>query len=136
MYEQKQQIKIRKKAKKGSTTKKVLQFNIDGTFIKEFETMTEAYRETGIHYSKISLVCNGIRKHRGFMWRFEDIERDNDGNIEPAKPNQRPAQKKVFQYEVDGTLIKTYSSTVEAAKSLLESTTQGFVLYATEEKNS
>ncbi|WP_257206503.1 NUMOD1 domain-containing DNA-binding protein [Bacillus wiedmannii] len=52
------------------------------------------------------------------MWRFEDIERDNVGNIEPAKLNQRPAQKKVFQYEVDGTLIKTYVSTVEAAKAI------------------
>ena len=108
-----------KEAQKGSTTKKVLKFNVDGTFIKEFETMTEAYRETGIHYSKISLVCNGKRKTAGgFMWRFEDIERDNDGNIEPAKPNPKPPQKKVFQYEVDGTLINTYISTVEAAKAL------------------
>ncbi|PGT01860.1 NUMOD1 domain-containing DNA-binding protein [Bacillus cereus] len=106
-----------REGQKGSTTKKVLQFNIDGTFIKEFETMTEAYRETGVHYSKISEVCNGNRRTSGgFMWRFEDIERDNEGNIEPAKPKQKLTQKKVFQYEVDGTLIKTYVSTMEAAK--------------------
>lgn len=108
-----------KEGQRGSTTKKVLQFNVDGTFIKEFDTMTEAYRETGVHYSKISLVCNGTRKTSGgSMWRFADIERDIEGNIKPATPNKKPSQKKVFQYEVDGTLINTYVSTMEAAKAI------------------
>ncbi len=50
----------------------VLQFTLDGTFIAEYAGQTEAMRCTGISQSKISTVCNNIRKTAGgFIWKFK-----------------------------------------------------------------
>jgi len=56
-----------------STLKIVLQYDKKMNLINEFFSMSEAHRVTGASISKISLVCNGIRKsHYGFIWKFKD----------------------------------------------------------------
>lgn len=50
---------------------KVNQFNIDGTFIKEWDSGQLAATTLGLLKSKISNCCNGKRKtHGGFTWSF------------------------------------------------------------------
>lgn len=51
--------------------KKVLQFSIDGQFIKEWPSTAEVTRQTGI--TGISLCCRGKRhKAGGYVWKYAD----------------------------------------------------------------
>ena len=50
----------------------VVQLTLDGNFVKEYESLSDAYRNTGFLVSKISLVCNNKRqKAYGFKWEFK-----------------------------------------------------------------
>lgn len=62
-------------ASKEKLGKRVLQFDRDNNFIKEFFTANEAYKETGI--SHIDDVANGKRKTAGgFIWRWKEEHRN------------------------------------------------------------
>ena len=55
-----------------ATKKAVVQLTLDGNFVKEYESLSAAYRDTGFLVSKISLVCNNKRqKAYGFKWEFK-----------------------------------------------------------------
>ena len=52
------------------STKRVLQFTIDGKLVKEWESLAEAGRN-GFNFKNISLCCKGKRKtHGGFIWKY------------------------------------------------------------------
>lgn len=54
-------------------TKHVLQYDLNGNFIKEFESVKEAQAATGAPASKISMVCNGSRNQSGgFKWKYKN----------------------------------------------------------------
>lgn len=58
-------------------SKTVKQYTLNGTFLKEYPSATEAERITGIRHSNISLCCNGKRKCTGkkggekYIWKYE-----------------------------------------------------------------
>ena len=53
-------------------SKKVLQFTLDGEFVKEWPSAAECGRN-GFNSSKICLCCQGKRKsHKGFKWMYAD----------------------------------------------------------------
>lgn len=55
-----------------SQRKIILQLTKDGDFIREFESIIEAYRQTGVNYQNISACCNGKRKSAGgYVWKFK-----------------------------------------------------------------
>lgn len=59
--------------KNSSDSKAVLQFDLDGNFIKEYPSMREAQRQTGIH--AIDKVCAGAKYRKtagGYIWRYKD----------------------------------------------------------------
>lgn len=48
----------------------VLQYDLDGNFIKEYYSINQAVRETGL--SNIWAVCNKLRKQNcGYVWRYK-----------------------------------------------------------------
>ena len=50
--------------------KKVIQLDLNGNVLSEFESMTQAEQETGVFASNISHCCNGRAKSAGgFKWR-------------------------------------------------------------------
>ena len=54
----------------GKKSKAVLQYDLKGNFIKEFPSIREVYRETGIY--SIEKVCKGQRKTAGgFIWKYK-----------------------------------------------------------------
>jgi len=87
----------------------VLQYDIDGNFIKEYKSLNEASRESGIPTPNISKNCNGILKHAGFyIWKFRD---KNPKKINLDKPKSlRIKNRIVLQYDIDGNLIMEYES--------------------------
>jgi len=74
--------------KKGAlsfSSKKVLQFSLDGDFIALFPSLGEAAQSTGARTSCISSACSGrIKTSKGFLWKL--------------------VEDKAFDYRVDGKL--------------------------------
>ena len=53
-------------------SKPVLQYTIDGEFVKEWPSMMEASRQTKIPQTSISACCRGILKHAGgSIWKYK-----------------------------------------------------------------
>lgn len=53
-------------------SKPVLQFDLDGNFIKEWPSMREIQRQLGFYQSSISLCCNGkLKKAYGYIWKYK-----------------------------------------------------------------
>lgn len=59
----------------GKSSKAVMQYGIDGTFIKEYPSTKEVKRQTGYNCGCISNVCTGKRKTAfGYIWRYKDYD--------------------------------------------------------------
>lgn len=55
----------------------ILQFDLDGNFIREWRSATKAMQELGIHSFGISNCCNHKRKQwGGFKWEFKEVNND------------------------------------------------------------
>lgn len=62
-----------KKGKNSPRSKKVLQYNLKGEFIKEWEYMTKITEELGYDYTNISKCCKGIyKKSKGYIWKYKE----------------------------------------------------------------
>lgn len=54
-------------------SKAIIQIGVDGTVVKEYYSIKQAYRETGFNIGNISSVCCGRRKTaHGFVWKFKN----------------------------------------------------------------
>lgn len=67
---------IRERANKAigkSKAKSVLQFDLNGNFIKEWPSTMEVERTLGFNHRNISAVCNGKRKTcEKFIWKYKE----------------------------------------------------------------
>ena len=83
--EHKQKIGITKKGKplteehkqnmSKAISKPIIQFTLEGVFIREWQSATIASRELNINQSNISACCKGRYKTcRGFIWKYKDVE--------------------------------------------------------------
>ncbi len=89
--------------------KQINQYDVDGTFIKTWSSIIEASRE--IKASDICSVLYGRNKTSGgFQWRFYD---GNTDNITPTELKS----KTVYQFDLQGNLLKVWKSACEAAKT-------------------
>lgn len=58
-------------ANNNNQKKKVAQYSLDNEFIKEFDSLTEASKESGISLTKISECVNGKRKRKDkYIWKL------------------------------------------------------------------
>lgn len=97
---------------KPSVLRKVEQYDLDGKYIKTYNSIAEAKKSTNA--AKISMVANGERKSSGgYIWKWAEdfIPRDTGKN------------KKVAQYDLNNNLINTYKSITIAAKETSSSRT-------------
>lgn len=54
--------------------KPILQYNLNGNFIKEFISISEASRQLKIYHRYISQVLRGKQKTvKGFIWRYKNV---------------------------------------------------------------
>lgn len=57
--------------------KAVLQFDMEGNFVKQWSCAAEAARELGFNFKNISACCNGTKRtHRGYVWRFAKTNKE------------------------------------------------------------
>ena len=63
--------RVAEKNTNGKLSKPVLQYTLDGEFVREWESATQAEREGGFHQANICMCCKGkIKKYKGFIWRY------------------------------------------------------------------
>jgi hypothetical protein len=87
--------------------KKVLQYNLDGSFIREWNSTKEVIKELNLY---ISNCCSGRKKTcGGFIWRYKDEWFD----LRLDKLNEN--LKKITQYDLDGNWIRDFDSMIQAS---------------------
>lgn len=92
---------------------KVKQYDLQGTFIQEFESAAEAGRILNINNSSIIACCKGNRQRAGeYQWRYSN---DNLDAVEDITKNI-VYSKGIYQYDLQGNLICFYNSIKEASK--------------------
>lgn len=66
---------IERRSKKKSKT--VLQYTLDGVFVREWESAKQAEKEGGFDNGHIISVCGGKRNsHKGYIWRYKNPSDD------------------------------------------------------------
>lgn len=65
----------RLKRVKEKVSKKVLQYDLNGNFIKEYNSLTEATKLNNIKsIGNISMCCNGKYKQvKGYIWKYKEV---------------------------------------------------------------
>ena len=59
----------------GHYTRRILQYDKCGNFLKEWTSTREAEKETGIHNANITACCKGRRSFAGgCIWRYKEAE--------------------------------------------------------------
>lgn len=92
-------------------TRRICQYDTDGTYIATYERNCDASRETGVDHSSIRQACQmTLPSCGGFLWRYEGDEKP-----QPYKALPRHS-KPVEMYSPDGKLLHSYVSIVEAEK--------------------
>ena len=102
-----------------SSNKAVLQYTLEGDFIKEWKSASEADRELGYKVGNVSKICLGKGySAMGFMWRYKESE-DFPYKIEPCKViGTTKKHSGLLQLNSDGTLVREWKNAVEATKEL------------------
>ena len=56
-----------------NNVKSVLQYDLNGDFIKEYPSMSQAAKELSIDVSGISLACNKhLQSYKGYLWKIKN----------------------------------------------------------------
>lgn len=102
---------------KSAVAKAVLQYNLAGVFIQEWESAKQAGEALDIVPGAITNVCKGTRKVAGdFIWRYK-----SDYEVIPERLsniNFKSSSVPLKQYTLDGKFIQEWESITAAAKEL------------------
>lgn len=103
-------------------SRQVLQYDLEGNFIKEWPSATECGKAYG-NQSFISAVCNqkeNMISAYGFLFKYKDDKRDIKEWVERLKNKKdsgRP-KKRILQLDENYDIINIYESGAEAARAL------------------
>lgn len=92
----------------------ILQYNLDGNFIKKWDSAASASKELNIIGSNITACCKGSHKTAGgYIWKYSWDELKPE-DIDKHKPFHYQCRQ-VEQYSLDGEFIAKYDSIKDAA---------------------
>lgn len=96
----------------------VQQFDLDGNFISEYETVTIASKKTGVCHSKICAVARGDRKTAGgYIWKYPNPKNLSIKNTKKEYNvlNDKNA-KGIVKCDLGGNELEEYNSIAEASR--------------------
>lgn len=98
---------------KEAQARKIVQYSLQGDFIKVWDCISDTGRELGIDISSIAKCCKGkYSKAGGFIWKYlEDELTENEVSLRNKTKRERP----VAQYSLSGELICVFDSITEAS---------------------
>lgn len=95
--------------------KPVLAYNLNGIFLREYKSVTEAATSLGLDISCVAKVCAGKHsKAKGFIFRYKDEcagDKIDTAGLKKNKGIKRP----ILLLSPFGTIIKEYASIIDAA---------------------
>jgi len=118
-YEKSDKIKSYKRDEH-SKSKKVYQYDLDGNFLNEYYSVIKASKETNISSGGISACCLKKPKYYsagGYIWRHSDNVK-NKNKLLKKEIKIPTKEKKVYQYDLNGSFMKEYKSIREASKNV------------------
>lgn len=91
-----------------SWSKTVYQYDQDGTLVHTYESLSEAAMLNNCNIGSLSEVCSGRKSTCfGYFWSYE--------NTPPQRPQKNFRNKRVYQFDDEGNLIKRFANLKEAA---------------------
>jgi hypothetical protein len=99
--------------------KPVLQYDLEGNFIKEWEYAKQPVIEgLCVNYDGISCCIRGVQETAGgYIWK-EKLTDKFPLKVEKVKRTHSPPRKKVLHYNQDGKLLGEYESPKQCSKEL------------------
>lgn len=102
---------------KSSVAKPILQFDLNGNFIDEWESASDAAKVLNKEGCTITTVCSGKRNQaHGFIWKYK-----SDFESIPIKieiQNKKGTSLPIYQYSLDDEFIQQWDNLTIAAESL------------------
>ncbi|MBO5711413.1 MAG: GIY-YIG nuclease family protein [Acholeplasmatales bacterium] len=106
-------------------SKKVIQFDLYGKKVKEYNSLKDAADSIGRNPSGITLCCNHAPNHLtagGFIWLWEDeadtiIEWVNKITQDPSSRRSIPELQRVVQLDACGNILNIFKNAKEAAQA-------------------
>lgn len=96
--------------------KKVLQYDLQGNFIKEWKNVREIEKTLNISSSNIVACClNRINQSYKYIWKYKKEDIIINTKI---KPYQNSNEKPICQYNLQNKFIKKWNSLKEASNNL------------------
>ena len=101
------------KRKRNGNSKPIYQYDLNGKFIKEWESATIAAKEFNMSRGVIT-GCADKKKVKsksacGYLWSFERFDKIQSYT-------KKSIGKKILQYDLDGNFIKQYDSVADASR--------------------
>lgn len=95
------------KGEKHFLSKRVYQYTLDGTYVREWGNAQRASEELGISVSDIHTMCrgkNGIRKAGNFMWSYTKL-----ANMQPYV-RETHSKEPILQLDMNFNIVKRYKN--------------------------
>lgn len=92
----------------------ILQYDLDGNFLKEWPSAIDAGNSLSINYNNINRACkNPKNRASNYLWRFKE----NNIQIKIHKYDKTSSYnfKQIIQFDKNNTFIKEFSSIKDAA---------------------
>lgn len=93
----------------------IVQLNLDGSFVKEHDSISDAANEMGVNRNNILRACTKTQASRmscGYLWMSKE-EYEQCGSV----VYRDPYKKQVVQLDINNNLIAMYDSIKDAAKA-------------------
>jgi hypothetical protein len=104
------------RGKDNPTSRKIVQLDLKGNYIKTWDYMTQAINELNV--DKASMIRSCKDKHcsaSGFLWVYDD---EYDMNKIYKHIPKRKTTKEVYKLDKNYNIIEKYNSSIEASKIL------------------
>lgn len=93
--------------------KKVYQYSLEGEFIKEWDSLTDAANYYNTSGNLIGISANFKRTSVGYLWSFNKTDKLNINEYHIYNP-----KIPVYLYDIEGNYIRNYTSISECSKDL------------------
>lgn len=91
-----------------NASKMVYQYDLDGNYIRSFNSVIEAAIELNVPTKSLVAECNRRQHHfLGYLWYYDKLDR---------VPKYKPRRRKIAQYTKYGKLVKVWDCISNASK--------------------
>lgn len=89
-------------------SKYILQYDLNGDFIREWRSQKEIERELGFSQPNISFACLNLETHQafGYMWYIKE----SDNYLLKINKYKHPRSKPIYQYDLNLNFIKFWEN--------------------------